>query len=103
MMTAAETTSKKLLTLDKQVAFLSIDGARYGFEHLAPFITDSFRPVAISDQSRFEIYAGDALDNCKLLIAWRTMRIIACYYSIRTRRPRGSTPAMRRTGHGPYT
>jgi hypothetical protein len=76
----------RLMTADKVTAFCSLDGAGYGFDHLVPFLNDQFNAIDVADPYRFQMLAGDSMDDCKLYCVEGSDRV-RLLYSLRTRSP----------------
>ena len=55
-----------LMTADPVTAFLSIEDAEYGLEHLADKIPLEFKPVPVSPASSFEILDIDGLEDYRI-------------------------------------
>ncbi len=55
-----------LMAADPVTAFLSIEDAKYGLEHLEDKVPPGFTPVAVPDLSAFEIFDVDGLDDYRI-------------------------------------
>ena len=55
-----------LMEADPVTAFLSIEDAKYGLEHLEDKVPPGFAPVAVPDLSAFEIFDVDGLDDYRI-------------------------------------
>ena len=55
-----------LMAVDPVTAFLSIEDARYGLEHLADKVPPGFTPVPMPSLTAFEIFDVDGLDDYRI-------------------------------------